>query len=224
MTENRHDMVWVSQKGRLQAYGMLIEEYPGQAALLEQMLLERPGQVILPAIITRQEGVARGKCRVGWSSWELNQNGRFRVSAPVSEECIEKAWTPEEVMDMEGRHPPRLQPVLRQLRQAAWAEQIRLGLIGSAAMETVTGLPYLRDSSDIDLVVQAGSQESLSRFAAVLELLEQRFAVRMDAEVRLLQGGVKLKELLSGQKTVLVKGKESVSLLSREQGLAALSG
>lgn len=215
-------MIWVSPKGKLSAYGAACSQRPEYSEEFEELLLGRPGQRVIPAVFTRQEAVLPGFCRVGWSSWRRDQNGRIRAAAVIPEACAEKAYTPWEVMGMEERYPAAIRPLLSKLKDAAGTWEVDLGLIGAAAMETVTGMPYLHEGSDIDLVVTAGTFAAAQRFERELEIIEKQFGILVDAEIQISKGGVKLKELCSVQDTVLVKGEREIFLLSKKQVCASM--
>lgn len=92
---------------------------------------------------------------------------------------------------------------------------IGLGVFGSTAMATVTGLPYLHDASDLDLVLTPEPGARLGALGEALSLFEIKYRIHVDAEVALGEGYYgKLKELLSGSQTILAKGGEKPVLLS----------
>jgi phosphoribosyl-dephospho-CoA transferase len=108
---------------------------------------------------------------------------------------------------------------LRDLAQIAERLGLRLGVIGSAAMEIATGLPYTTADSDLDLVVAGGNAAALEDFSAALPDRD----VRVDAEVLLRSGGgVKLAEFVSGSNSLVLKEISDVRLIAREEVVAAL--
>ena len=114
--------------------------------------------------------------------------------------------------------------MLRQLRYAAESRQLHFGLFGSAALEAVTGLPYLHDRSDIDAILGPGSESAIHAFWDELLAVEQTTGVRADVELMFSPGKyIKLRELMSGGSTVLVKGQSEPQLLLCREIWASMS-
>ncbi|MBB4303748.1 phosphoribosyl-dephospho-CoA transferase [Rhodobium orientis] len=143
---------------------------------------------------------------------------RVRSAVPVRADQIEHYVTPYEVMDRAGASPRVVHPVLIELRKVAAAAGVRLGLIGSAAMQVVTGLDYLRPDSDLDVLVEAGGPQQLQRFWQEACALSTRTGTAIDAEIDM-QGrcGVKLSEYMSDAELLLAKTISGVELIGRNQ-------
>lgn len=196
------------------------------------MLLEKLGDLLLPeragaripGIVRREELAPRSGCvTVGFSGPLAGEYGRMRVAAFANLEHVERVTTPYELLSMPI---PLRTPSTRALAAArveAKALGLDLGVWGSAALELYTALPYTHNDSDLDLLVTAASPVALSRFMLEINALEERFALRIDAEVDLPNGyGVHLKELLGQSCLILAKSLTGVELLPREQILADL--
>ena len=106
---------------------------------------------------------------------------------------------------------------------AANRNHISIGLFGATALQRATAYPFLHDGSDMDIAVRAEEKDDLLSFADALHLVEQRYALPIDAEVQLTENrGVKLKELIKTQGTVLVKGDGTPQLLSHRMAWEAM--
>lgn len=167
----------------------------------------------IPAIVCRQESRSEEWIEVGLSSFRRSDNSRLRVRTRVPLNQIEEVVTPFSVMEKaaqaaaEGSVPSKLLRLAEQNR-------LSIGLYGSYAMQTVTGLPYVSDSSDLDILLQ-GEYPDINSFSKALDGITG--GIRVDAEVRLSNGyDVKLTEFLSRSQTVLGKGMHDAVLLSRQ--------
>ncbi|MCW2307159.1 phosphoribosyl-dephospho-CoA transferase [Rhodobium gokarnense] len=143
---------------------------------------------------------------------------RVRSAVPVCADQIESYVTPYEVMERAGASPRVVHPVLIDLRKVAAAAGITLGLIGSAAMQVVTGLDYVRPDSDLDVLVQAGTAQQLQWFWQEICDLKVRTGTAIDAEIDM-QGrcGVKLSEYMSDAEVLLAKSISGVELIDRNK-------
>jgi phosphoribosyl-dephospho-CoA transferase len=127
--------------------------------------------------------------------------------------------------------PAEWRQALQDLYEDANAQHLRLQVYGSLALQLLTGLAYLRATSDIDLLLQPGNQEQLKQGMALLSRHAQ--ALPLDGEV-LFGGGdaVAWKEwmqvagvesILAGGERVLVKSLKQVSLQRVDLLLSSLS-
>lgn len=164
-----------------------------------------------------------GKLRVG-ISYPLRVNGgRWRVSAYVTPDAIAQVISPWELVCRGAPLPQRFEEAIQELAAAADKKRISVGLFGAAALQRTTAYPYLHDGSDLDIAVCAGERDDLLDFADTLLLTERRYALRIDAEVQLTGNrGVKLKELIAAQDTVLMKGTGMPQLLSHRMAWKAI--
>ncbi|MCL2563006.1 MAG: malonate decarboxylase holo-[acyl-carrier-protein] synthase [Oscillospiraceae bacterium] len=162
----------------------------------------------VPAIVRRQEDAAPGFAQVGFSSHLRREGIRVRISATVPADGVRGRITPFDAMAMwnQGGAP-------KMLMRLADERGIDVGLYGSAALEAVTGLPYLTSDSDIDVLVRPQGDTDLRAFYEAAITLGKAHNVRFDMEALCTDGaGVKLAELFSGQKTVLCKALHTVEL------------
>ena len=103
---------------------------------------------------------------------------------------------------------------MQRYKQLGESLRLRLGLFGATALCAVTGYNYLHEGSDIDLLLDTAPREAICEFAKLASELEKSSNVRCDIEFKFAPWQyLKLKELLSDQNTVLVKGGEVPELL-----------
>lgn len=202
---NRHTLVWIRGEARKALIERLGAEcQPWQAALLED------GKV--PGIICRQPKKKEGIWLVGFSGWMYDRGMRRRMTAEIEENDVLYARSPFEIL--EQGEVCRAYPALALIVSAAERNGIQAGLYGSTAMEWVSGRPYRRPDSDYDLYIRRKENSDLNGFYEMLRALEAA-GVKTDVEIEVNGYGVKLKEYMSGQKTVLGKGLYDVVLMDR---------
>jgi phosphoribosyl-dephospho-CoA transferase len=87
-------------------------------------------------------------------------------------------------------------------------------IFGSLAWCTLTGLDYLTDTSDLDLLLPIHCGSDLVRLTADLAAIEATAPMRLDGElVRDDGAGVNWRELHTGARELLVKTTDGVALL-----------
>lgn len=77
------------------------------------------------------------------------------------------------------------------------ASGFRWGPTGSTGFELATGIPVLKATSDLDLVISADSYISVSDAAALLQQLQDIATVRLDIQLETPLGGVALTEYVN---------------------------
>jgi phosphoribosyl-dephospho-CoA transferase len=220
----RHDLVWLDRKGKNWALGHIQSAIPAaDPGKIEALIFSSPP---IPAIVCSQFQVTAGLLRIGFSSPEILEGLRFRVSAEVPRQHIVKHRSPFQVIQKNRNNLPDY-TVLETLRAAGRRCHTVVGLYGSAALELATGLPYRRKDSDLDLYIRhRGTWAELSRFYEILLECESAFQLSIDGEIECPgRYGVKLKELFAPGTTVLGKGQRGIVLLDKgklRSGLIAL--
>jgi phosphoribosyl-dephospho-CoA transferase len=90
-------------------------------------------------------------------------------------------------------------------------------VFGSLALAVVTGLDYLTDRSDLDLLLQVNRDTDLSRLTADLARIEAAAPMRLDGELIRHDGvAANWRELHAGPREVLVKTVSDVALLDAQ--------
>ncbi|MES0041800.1 malonate decarboxylase holo-[acyl-carrier-protein] synthase [Mesorhizobium sp. M0091] len=92
---------------------------------------------------------------------------------------------------------------------------------GSVAWEHLTGLAYISDSSDIDLIWSWRAADDTRTLLAGLESIERTAPMRIDGEIIALDGmAVNWRELYSGQTEVIGKRLDALIAIPRDDFLA----
>jgi len=178
-----------------------------------------PAQI--PAIVRRRAPCDQTGIGIGISFPFVEEDGRLRFATTVAPEDVVRRISPydlvENALQMTMRPFGALQRVAEVTRPGT------LGIYGACALQTVTGLRYVHDRSDLDLVVCGETITGLRRMNSVLPELEREFGSTIDVEVILAcGGGVKLKELCGRQKTVLVKSISAVEIINKSKAIETL--
>lgn len=179
----------------------------------------------VPLIFTRQECWEEEEAeglRCGLSLPVKEGGVRKRFSLRVPERMILSVQTPFETAASLCGDQSRIGLLLAQMKNLP---QIRAGIYGSAALEWVSGYPYLSDDSDVDLLIEGQSVRALYDFYHRLPELEQLCQAPLDVEVRFPGGrDAKLRELFGTQHSVMVKSVHSVELEEAGALLGTLPG
>ena len=132
--------------------------------------------------------------------------------------------------DIVASSPPPLLAAAAAAAPAAWRETIdklvqllpETRTYGSLAWQHLTGLPYLSDSSDLDLLWPLSSKQSGSLLSGIARIAKQA-PMRLDGEITAPVGGVQWRELTgTDEDEVLVKGPAGVTTMTRGTFLAGL--
>jgi phosphoribosyl-dephospho-CoA transferase len=85
------------------------------------------------------------------------------------------------------------------------------------AWRALTGLDYLTDRSDLDLLLDVGGDTDLDRLVSDMAAIETDAPMRLDGELMREDGAaVNWREFHAGAGEILVKGIEGVRLLDRD--------
>ncbi|PYF09144.1 phosphoribosyl-dephospho-CoA transferase [Rhodobacter viridis] len=221
MFRNRHSLAHVSPASRPGILAAVLDALPEQMrdGATRKLVRDAMSKAHIPGIVCRPTGPCPdGGGQLGFAFPFRHGAERVRAAVPVRRGQVTAFFTPYEVMERALILGASLHPALPEIARIGAVTGVEIGLIGSAALQTVTGLPYLRPGSDIDLVVRADSLPPLAAAARALERLSYRQAIAIDAEADLAGGiGVKLTELVSGAATVLGKTITGVELIERER-------
>lgn len=175
----------------------------------------------IPGIVCAPKApLPAGSIQIG-VSFPFREDG-VRVRSAVTLPCggVGAVHTPWEVAGRiaAGAFPEADE--LLELAELGRAHGIAVGLFGSAALQALTGLPYMEPRSDIDAVVIARSTAGLRSFHAALAGFASRHDRSCDVEVATPGGlGIKLKELVSDVTAVAGRGMDGVRLVDRRRVL-----
>jgi phosphoribosyl-dephospho-CoA transferase len=171
-----------------------------------------------PAVVRRMDaGVAPGAVCLGIPLPE-----RQRLALVVDAAAIARTAPPLPLVDAIAAAPPEWLAGLVALQRAAATLDLRV--YGSLAMASITGLPYLRAASDIDLLLRPANRHDLQAGLALLEEYAQ--LLPLDGEIVFPSGdAVAWKEWLAACRDharVLVKSLHAVRLANPAQLLETL--
>ncbi len=211
----RHDMVFVSRQGKDKIWQAIAASYAGAARQLVEDVLK--GSVNIPGFV-RRSNVETKEIALGFVHHQRLDGNRIRIGAFITTDDITAVMTPYEVMQRTAFTYAAKNPCMKaavKLYGLAEIFDLQIGVLGSAALELLTNLPYTDAKSDLDLLIKPASYEKLLQFYHAAQLVCGN--INMDFEVDFPNGyGVKLAEILMDTQTVLGKSLDDVNLLSRK--------
>lgn len=215
----RHDLLVLTPQGRER----LCERIRFSGEESADQMAELFGTSCIPGIVRRHAPCDGSLIGIG-ISFPLRRDGqRLRFAAAVTAAEIADVITPYALV--EGAFECSVRPLqaLARIKTLGLARPGNLGVYGAAALQMVTGLPYVHDRSDLDLIIRGETIDSLRHANERLSALEHDMAITVDVEVVLgCDGEAKLKELCSQQKTVLVKSMQTVDIMNKNHALGSL--
>jgi phosphoribosyl-dephospho-CoA transferase len=199
----RHDLVWLTRAG----WHAAVTADPGHDGALRDWY-----ENDWPAVVRRQDASAGDAVVCLGIPLPISSGVRQRLSLVAHVDHIARRTAPVTLADALAAAPPAwLAGLVALARDAAGLD---LRVYGSLAMESVTGAPYLRPESDIDLLLRPSTRTELR---AGLALLAHHAALLpLDGEIVFPSGdAVAWKEWLAArrdQARVLVKSLHAVRL------------
>lgn len=201
----RHDLVFVSPVGwrsRLAAHGDLAAD-PLVASWVDRgwPLIGRR------AMPDEAHGVAVGLPLPPFA-------GKRRLSFVMPPEHIVSTAPPPALNAAIAVAPRAWWPALEALGALASRHSVAARVFGSLAWRALTGLDYLTDSSDLDLLLHVHRDTDIARLATELAGIEASAPMRLDGELIRDDGAaVNWRECHAGAREVLVKSLAGVVLL-----------
>lgn len=198
---SRHDLVWLTPAG----WDAAIARAPHAALTLWRAR-------DWPAVVRRHEdGVPAGAVCLG-IPLPLSFGARQRLALVSSRGHVARSQAPLPLADALSSAPPEWLAGLVALQRAALVD---LRVFGSLAMQSLTGLAYVREQSDIDLLLTPATHAELE--AGLALLAEASTVLPLDGEI-VFDGGaaVAWKEWLAARRDgarVLVKSMNGVRLM-----------
>jgi phosphoribosyl-dephospho-CoA transferase len=142
--------------------------------------------------------------------------GKLRVALHVPQVAVAGRLSPVLLAECRRAAPRRWGTVLDQLEALGDATAIAPGVCGSLLWQHLTGLAYLHDASDIDVLWRVTSAAQARAIAGALPDIEHRTGIRIDGEVLSAHGwGVNWREFGTQAQEMLVKTRSSAQLCSR---------
>ncbi|MDO4560636.1 MAG: malonate decarboxylase holo-[acyl-carrier-protein] synthase [bacterium] len=215
----RHDMLNISFAGRSRIfYELIAQKSDIPVKILSDVMLVRYNRSYIPAIVRRGEHAPYGFLNVGFSCPQTFNNNRVRIASTVKDDEILDLISPYVLPFCE--YEPR-NGSLHAAKDVAGLPETRsgqVGIVGSAAMEIVTGCHYTNGDSDLDIIIKDRNLNEISETYTNLMQIGQARGVSVDIEIQLKNGyGIKAQELFIGSHTLLGKSLFDVQLLERAE-------
>lgn len=179
ITFNRHDLVWLKLDAVRHA------EYAGPAPLEPISALSLLHRWVLsgyPLIVARQDEVLPNCLRVGLAeppSW-----GKRRLSFIVNSQGIEKHQQGPGLGAMLPQLPHHWQAGAAALHAFLDQHHMAAHVYGSSAVQVLTGLPCLTESSDLDVLFKPVSWLEAEKLCLFLDALQTEYPeFKVDGEV-----------------------------------------
>jgi phosphoribosyl-dephospho-CoA transferase len=159
-----------------------------------------------PYVVVRRAGSYSGLVPVGLRGEQRGQ----RMSYWLPENLIEEVITPYALTDKDNWkavYPaavPETVNTLGLISSILHQTGYQWGPTGSTGFELATGLPTIKESSDLDLVIEVPGILNVETAKILLDRMEDISTVRLDIQISTVKGGFSLKEYTNSP-TVLVK-------------------
>ena len=200
----RHNLVFISKQGKDKIWSDISPCYDGESKHLAEEVLQ--GNVDIPGFMRRNDAENTEGIAIGFVHHKRIDGNRIRIGAFTAADDVVTIMTPYEVLTRRAfafTTRNRCMQIVRQLYELADVFDLQIGVLGSAALELITGLPYTD-----------GYNRLLQFYRAAQACCSD---INMDFELDLPNGyGVKLAEIFMETQTVLGKSLEDVSLLNRK--------
>nr|WP_274381778.1 malonate decarboxylase holo-[acyl-carrier-protein] synthase [Noviherbaspirillum saxi] len=159
---NRHFLVWLSSEGW---DSVMNQVHPGNVTLIEEWCTKD-----WPAIARRHEvGIAEDQICVGIAGPPRDDGTRPRVPLAIPRDAVSRTTAPISLDRVISVLPTRWHDGITTLLQEAANLNITLRVYGSASWQFITGQPYVRNNSDIDILCYPRTQEELKRIVDLLD-------------------------------------------------------
>jgi phosphoribosyl-dephospho-CoA transferase len=144
-------------------------------------------------------------------------SGKRRLSFLLQPHDISAIARPPLLSSAKISAPRAWWPTLDRLNELAFWHSVQARVFGSLAWQTLTGLDYLSDRSDLDLLLDVHRDTDLDGLAAGIAEIEAVAPMRLDGELMREDGAaVNWREFHAGAGEVLVKSIDGVGLLDKE--------
>lgn len=211
----RHDYVFLTQQGRKNVLRRVTQEISNKEALTaaEQILT---GVTEIPGIVRRNELLIQNAIAVGFVYHQRFSGNRIRIGSYIHADEIKYITSVYDVIKYRNSQRTACMQTVEKIKQLALKYELAIGVLGSAGMELVTGMPYTDECSDIDILLKPSTYSILCEFYKQARSINPQ--INMDFELDLPNGyGVKLAEVFMDTGTVLGKSIKDVTLLSKKE-------
>jgi phosphoribosyl-dephospho-CoA transferase len=140
--------------------------------------------------------------------------GKRRLSVVMQFDDIASTVSPPQLRIAVDVAPLPWRQTLDKVVTLASRHRVQARIFGSLAWKTLTGLDYLTETSDLDLLLPISRGTDLIKLTADLAAIEATAPMRIDGELMRDDGaGVNWRELHTGARELLVKTTDGVALL-----------
>jgi phosphoribosyl-dephospho-CoA transferase len=144
--------------------------------------------------------------------------GKKRLSFVLQSADIVSVTRPPSLESVRGSAPRAWWATLDRLTELARCHSVDARIFGSLAWQALTGLAYVTDRSDLDLLLSVRDETDLDCLAAGVAAIEASAPMRLDGELIRADGvAANWREIQSGAREVLVKSIERTDLIDRAQ-------
>lgn len=172
---HRHNRVWLSVDGWKRASKTVSPEHTKE--------LMRWAENDWPAVVRRSDPESgKNILCLGLTAPPDQHTGiKVRIPFSVCTEDVVRFGAPLAIIGAESALPLAWHSVFSELSDAVTSSKLEFRVYGSAAMQAITGLPYLRVSSDIDLLFYPLTNAQLHQGLNLLNLYAKRLP--LDGEI-----------------------------------------
>lgn len=215
----RHDMLKLTFDGRSRIFfEMASSGLDLPMRVLSDIMLKRGPRDHIPAIVRRGAYMDHGAINIGFPFYERVNGNKVRLASSVRRDEICDIISPYAVPFCDFEATTRCLELLRRAASMPSFKVGRIGVVGSAAFEVITGSRYTDDDSDLDIVIRDCSFDEINEIYTGITQLSQEMSVKADMEVQLKNGyGVKAQELFIGSTTLMGKSLYDVKLFGRQE-------
>lgn len=159
-----------------------------------------------PFVVVRRAEMRQGMIPVGIRGAQRGQ----RMACWLPEGLVQEVITPFSLTEERNwkaaydLSPPETIRSLRHVIQLMKNMGFKWGPTGSTGFELATGMPTLKESSDLDLLIEVPEILSVKTAKNLLDRMEDISTVRLDVQINTAKGGVAMKEYAASAK-VLIK-------------------
>jgi phosphoribosyl-dephospho-CoA transferase len=140
--------------------------------------------------------------------------GKRRLPILVQPDDIVSTAPPPPLSEAIESAPPHWRHALEAVANLASRHGVEARIFGSLAWQSLTGLQYLTDSSDLDVLLPMPRDGDPVALTASLAAIEANAPMRLDGElVRADGAAVNWRELHAGARDILVKTTDGVTLI-----------
>jgi phosphoribosyl-dephospho-CoA transferase len=142
--------------------------------------------------------------------------GKRRLAFNLASDSGVVALSPVLLRDAAQTAPPAWQPIIGALLQLADTSGLKPRVFGALLWQYATGLPYLRDGSDLDLLWSVSDEDTTTALVEGLARLDRTGPIRLDGELIFADGAaVNWREFGNGNTDLLIKNMDGVQIRSR---------